>query len=291
MKNDIPVYHISSLTSYRKEDIVVSRFGVYSRSHQHLHYPHRHNFYHIVMFTEGSGTHAIDFENFVVKPWQIYFMVPGQVHSWSFEGAVDGYVVNFSSTYFQSFLLLTDYLQQFSFMNGVAKDAVLDVPVSCQGPIGDIFEEIIKAGGENKKFSEDLVRVLLLRMFMMVSDLVVARPESYMSSYNYTVLKNFQQLIERNFATLRLPKEYAELLYITPNHLNALCKDVLGIPAGEVIRNRILLEAKRLLVNLDLSITEISNELNFSDNSYFTKFFKKYVGITPEEFRKKTVKR
>ena len=83
--------------------------------------------------------------------------------------------------------------------------------------------------------------------------------------------------------------EYAELLYITPNHLNALCKDHLGIPAGELIRNRIILEAKRLLINQDLSISEISYVLNFNDNSYFTKFFKKQVGVTPEEFRRKTI--
>jgi AraC family transcriptional activator of pobA len=53
-----------------------------------------------------------------------------------------------------------------------------------------------------------------------------------------------------------------------------------------VIRNRVILEAKRLLVNLDLNITEIAGKLNFADNSYFTKFFKKYTGQTPEEFRK-----
>jgi len=85
------------------------------------------------------------------------------------------------------------------------------------------------------------------------------------------------------------PKDYAELLYITPNHLNALCKDLLGIQAGEVIRNRILLEAKRLLTNPLLTITEIALQLNFNDNSYFTKFFKKSTGITPEEFRKNTL--
>jgi AraC-like DNA-binding protein len=64
---------------------------------------------------------------------------------------------------------------------------------------------------------------------------------------------------------------------------------VLGLSAGEVIRNRTLLEAKRLLTNPRLNISEIAFNLNFSDNSYFTKFFKKIEGITPEEFRKKTL--
>ena len=63
---------------------------------------------------------------------------------------------------------------------------------------------------------------------------------------------------------------------------------MLGIPAGEVIRNRIILEAKRLLINNDMTVLEIANHLNFADNSYFTKFFKKLEGVTPEEFRKRT---
>lgn len=290
MKNEIPIYDISSLGGFRKEDIIVSKFGPYSKTHQHLHYPHRHNFYHMVLFTEGAGFHSIDFENFQVIPWQIYFMIPGQVHSWSFEGPVDGYVVNFSSTYFQSFLLLTDYLQKFNFFNGVVKDSVLQVPDNCRGEIKAIFEEVLVTGSQNKRFSEDYIKVLLLKLFIMLSDLLVEKTEEYVSSYNFTLLKNFQQLIERNYTSLRLPKEYAELLYITPNHLNALCNDLLGMPAGEVIRNRVILEAKRLLVNLELPISEISFQLNFNDNSYFTKFFKKYVGMTPEEFRKKTLK-
>jgi AraC family transcriptional regulator, transcriptional activator of pobA len=291
MKNEIPIYDISSLGGFRKEDIIVNRFGPYSKTHQHLHYPHRHSFYHVVLFTEGAGFHSIDFENFEVQPWQIYFMIPGQVHSWNFEGTVDGYVVNFANTYFQSFLLLTEYLQKFSFFNGVVKDSVLQVPADCRQAIEEVFEDLLKAGSQNKRFSDDYIKVLLLKMFIMLSDVVVEKSEEYVSSYNYTLLKNFQQLIERNYTTLRLPKQYAELLYITPNHLNALCNDLLGMPAGEVIRNRVILEAKRLLVNLDLSISEISFQLNFNDNSYFTKFFKKYVGVTPEDFRKKTFKK
>ncbi|MEJ6979880.1 helix-turn-helix transcriptional regulator [Pedobacter sp. P351] len=290
MRNDIPVYDINNISAI-KDDILVSRFGTYSMNHKHLHYAHRHNFYHIVLFTQGSGTHSIDFQNFAVKPYQIYFMVPGQVHSWNFDSAVDGYLVNFSASFFQSFLLVSDYLDRFTFFCGIAQDSVLDIPENNREGIVDVFEEILKEGSGNRKSGDDYVRVLLLKVFLMISGFAIEKPEHSVSSYNYTVLKNFRQLIEKHFTKLKLPREYAELLYITPNHLNALCNDLLGIPAGEVIRNRILLEAKRLLVNLDLPISKIAYELNFNDNSYFTKFFKKQTGITPEEFRKNALKR
>ena len=99
------------------------------------------------------------------------------------------------------------------------------------------------------------------------------------------MLRTFLNLIEKNVSILKFPKDYAELLHVTPNHLNARCKELLGKSAGEVNRDRLLLEAKRLMVNVDLSISEIAYELNFRDNSYFSKFFKKHAGRTPEEFR------
>jgi AraC-like DNA-binding protein len=148
-----------------------------------------------------------------------------------------------------------------------------------------IFEEILSEGETDKPVNDDLVRVLLLRLFITVARTAFTHNVDA-NAYNHTILRNFKRLIEKNYTKLRLPKQYAELLYITPNHLNALCNDFLGISAGKVIRDRILLEAKRLLINLDLRVAEIANKLNFEDQSYFVKFFKKYEGTTPDKFRK-----
>jgi AraC-like DNA-binding protein len=258
--------------------------------HKNLHHAHKHNFYHLVLFTEGSGHHTIDFEQFVVKPWQIYFMVPGQVHSWSFKGHVDGYVINFSVPFLRSMLLKPDYLDQFLFFNGHAVDSVIDIPNEMQADVLHIMEHIITEGYDNQRMGADMVRALLLQLFILVERMGKEHPQlTAATNYNHTLLKSFQKLIEDNYTRLKLPKEYAELLYITPNHLNALCNDILGIPAGEVIRNRVILEAKRLLINMELNITEIAYKLNFADNSYFTKFFKKYTSLTPEDFRKKQI--
>lgn len=64
-------------------------------------------------------------------------------------------------------------------------------------------------------------------------------------------------------------------MYITPNYLNALCQDALGVTAGDVIRDRVLLEAKRMLTNSHVDVAEIAYQLNLHDNSYFTRFLKK----------------
>jgi len=289
MKNTIPVYDICKLSDFQQDDMLISRFGIYLEKHKDLHFPHKHTFYHLVLFTKGGGTHAIDFRTFPVLPYQIYFMVPGQVHSWSFEGEVDGYVIHFSEDFFRSFLLANDYLAQFPFFSGDIEDQVINIRKELQSKVGSLFEDIIAESEKPGRMGIDLIRSLLLQVFILLMRTGYDQTEKQNSTYNHTLLKNFRQLVEKNFGTLRLPKEYAELLYITPNHLNAICNDMLGVSAGEVIRNRVLLEAKRLLINLDLNISEIGYRLNFNDNSYFTKFFKKYTGQLPEEFRKSTL--
>ncbi|HEY4326704.1 MAG TPA: helix-turn-helix transcriptional regulator [Mucilaginibacter sp.] len=287
MKDEFPVYDICNLSGFKQEDILISRFAPYLQVHKNLQRPHRHTFYHLVLFTEGAGTHTIDFESFPVTPKQIYFMVPGQVHSWNFDGKVDGYVINFSTSFFQSFLLKSDYLENFPFFSGTPADAVIELPELLQAEIIGLFEKLIKLSEDNRRMSVDLIKTIMLQLFILIATEKLAHHPSNLTSYNYTLLKNFQKLIDLNFTTMKLPKEYAEMLFITPNHLNALCKVALDISAGEVIRNRVVLEAKRHLINLDLSVTEISYRLGFADNSYFTKFFKKQAGITPEDFRNK----
>jgi len=286
MLKSTPVYDICALSDFRQDDIIISRFAPYLEQHKNLHAAHRHSFYHLVLFTHGAGSHTIDFEKFTVKPYQIYFMIPGQVHSWEFEGYTDGYIINFSNSFFHTLLLNPAYPQNFSFFSGDLKDAVIDLPKALHVKIFQLFEDIVNEWQSTEAYHGDMLRVLILRLFILIGRLNTNAVNKSPAAYNQILLKNFQKLIDTNYTQLKLPKDYAALLYITPNHLNAVCRDLLGKPAGDVIRNRIVLEAKRLLINPQLSIAEITHMLNFSDNSYFTKFFKKAEKVTPEEFRR-----
>jgi AraC family transcriptional regulator, transcriptional activator of pobA len=274
MIQSTPVYDICTLSDFKEDDIIVSRFAPYLKKHKNLSATHGHSFYHLLLFTHGAGSHTIDFEEFIVQPYQMYFMIPGQVHSWKFEGFADGYIINFSDAFFQSLLLNKGYVESFPFFSGNIQDAVINLPERIHRHVVELFEQIIGEAENKQAMSADLVRFLMLQLFITVSRLTVKVNSKGPESYNQILLKNCQKLIEENYISLRLPKDYADLLYITPNHLNAVCKSILGIPAGELIRNRILLEAKRLLTNQQLNINEIAFKLNFNDNSYFTKFFK-----------------
>lgn len=290
MKNTFPVYNIAALSELKTDDILVSRLDSYLEIHKELFTVHRHDFFHMVLFTEGTGFHQIDFQRFEVRPFQIYFMIPGQVHSWDFRGRAEGYVINFSPSFFAAFLANSNYINELPFFSGSVEDQVLDIEEGLRETICALFENVISESLTSRPMGFDMVRVMLLNIFICITRSVSTQTSSNRLAYNDTLLRNFKSLIEENYKSLRLPKDYASLLYITPNHLNSLCHDVLGVAAGELIRNRVILEAKRLLANLDIPVSEVAGKLNFTDNSNFTKFFKKQAGFAPEEFRKNALK-
>ncbi|MBS1663621.1 MAG: helix-turn-helix domain-containing protein [Bacteroidetes bacterium] len=290
-KEKIPVYNIGNLTARPLDpgDFMIEQFGPYlGRQSPHLHNAHRHVFYHLVCFTGGAGSHSIDFTKFLVEPGQIYFMTPGQVHSWSFDVHPDGYVVNFSERFLQSFLLSPNYLDRFSFFSGNAADSVIQMESPLREKVYAIFDSMLEHYRNHAERDPDLLRTQLLQIFLTIQANIETAQSHHPPavSQKQQVLQNLKKLVEQHYKTLRRPSEYAELLFITPNHLNALCQELLGRSAGEVIRDRVLLEAKRLLTNADMTATQIAYELNFQDNSYFNRFFKKYEGVTPDEFRR-----
>ncbi|SDC38916.1 AraC family transcriptional regulator [Niabella drilacis] len=291
-KEKIPVYSIGNLLQepIPQAALQAEYFSAYLEKHYaDLHRPHRHSFYHMVLFTSGEGTHTIDFDRFEVKPFQVYCMVPGQVHSWHFTAAVTGYVANFPDHFFRDFLFNPYYLERFPFFSGSSAESVFQLPAPLHEKVPALFEELI-ALAPDATASPDMNRVLLLQILLLMGNAIAGHPAKAIPEQKKMILHNLRRLIDVHYRSIRLPKEYADLLYITPNHLNALCRDLLGQTAGELIRNRVLLEAKRLLINENKTVAEIAYELNFQDNSYFNRFFKKYEGVTPDEFRKQFLK-
>jgi AraC-like DNA-binding protein len=107
----------------------------------------------------------------------------------------------------------------------------------------------------------------------------------YTKSLNlgYTLL--FRDLLESNFTKLKSVNDYAKIICISEKRLGIATAKVLGKSPKEIITDRILLEAKRLLVHTNLSIKELGQELGFEDPAYFVRYFKKNTETTPVEFR------
>jgi AraC family transcriptional activator of pobA len=285
-KSSIPVYDLNTINRKKlHEEIVAESIKDITKFYEKRQSPHRYAFYQIVLFTQGSGTKTIDFEKFNIEPGQIYFMIPGQVHSWEISGKAEGYVISFSEKVFRSFISNPFYLEQFSFLRGIPNCSVIHLEKSTLKEAIYFIKQIMNEVKKKDTFSLDQVCLYLMSLFISISRHYALSDKKLLPAQNQNTLSNFRVLVNQHYIEKRLPKEYAAMLYVTPNYLNALCRDFLGKSAGQLIRERVLLEAKRLLVNTDINISEIAYRLNFKDNSYFTKFFKKYAGVTPEYFK------
>lgn len=104
------------------------------------------------------------------------------------------------------------------------------------------------------------------------------RKEEILSKFIIEVLQNFRS--ERSVAF------YADRLCVTPKHLSAVAKDISGRTASELIDHYVIMEAKIMLAESAFTIQEVSNKLNFANQSFFGKYFKHLTGYSPSQFRK-----
>ena len=107
--------------------------------------------------------------------------------------------------------------------------------------------------------------------------------QRYSRKENLTI--SFFSLAKKHFTKERSVQSYAQLLFVTPKYLTETIKEISGKTAGEVIDSLVIQSAKIQLSNTSKSISEIASDLNFSDQSFFGKFFKRHTGLSPKEYR------
>jgi len=248
--------------------------------------PHRHTFYQILYIERGSGVHKIDFQEYEIKDHTVFFLRPGQVHDLIFKDKnPKGFLINFNESFFNQFLLQSNFIDHLPLFSKSGKHCHHQIKNN-EGDIKYAFTKILNFNAEELKYTSELTKLCILEILLLISEDIKSVEQLNTNYTQHNLVKKFEESLEKFFKEEHYPKFYADQLAVTPNYLNSVCKSISGKTAGEIIRNRIVLEAKRLLVNSQFTISQIAFELNFEDNSYFTKFFKSSAGISPLDFRK-----
>lgn len=246
---------------------------------RHIDRPHQHDFFIIILFDQAKGIHNIDFVDYKIENHQIHLLFPGQVHKWNIEPDTTGYQLMIDKD------LLERIAPNFRFsFTDYRNHPVFRLDVSSFKQIHYEFEAI-KKELQLEDYLDDLINARAAVISSIISKVAAKIFENQEVYKSEPRIEKFQELIETYFKEKKLVSFYALQLNISPNYLNILCKKHLKISATQLIQQRIVLEAKRLLKSTTLSVKEIAFDLGFIDHAYFSNFFKSQTGNSPTFFR------
>ncbi len=250
--------------------------------------PHRHNYYEILLFLKSGGTHEIDFNVYPIQKNSLHCISPEQVHLLKREPHVNGYVLSFTKEIFLEESTGITFIDRFPFFDNPYAIPVVQMNDVEQQKI--IFDIVTKIQSEYLSENQDKDEAL----YSYLSILLIAVRRMYASenihgtlvSQRTELTHKFKKLVDKDFRQNKSVSDYAKLLNISAGHLSDTVQKDTGKTASEIIHERIILEAKRLLYHSPKSVKEIAFELNYDNPSYFNRFFKTHAEMTPEQFRK-----
>ncbi|MBI1770000.1 MAG: AraC family transcriptional regulator [Bacteroidetes bacterium] len=270
----------------RLEFEMLSIQALYEKHRQLLTSPHRADFYHILFIRKGSGTHLIDFQPVKLVPNSVLFIKKGKVHFFDSSENIEGDLILFTDNFFcrnnddlkflQSTILFHDLLDNTPLKSGASNK---------------LFNDTIKAMkselmNQSKEFHYEILQNHLHNFLMEAHR--EKRKQGFREmpkgpNLDYTLL--FNELLDNHFLTTKSVKEYADKIHVSEKRLSNATSAILGKSPKEIINERVILEAKRLLVHTNQAIKEIAFLLGFGETTNFIKYFKLQTGNTPTEFR------
>lgn len=281
----LPIYQIKKFNCQADaNDLYFNDFKSHLKTHDFIENSHSHNFYLLVLFTQGSGFHTIDFDTFEIQPNSLFVLKPGQVHSWQLSADIDGYIAFYSQEIYNVYFG-SKQIEEYSFYRDLKNSPEIILNESQAKQISIYFDLLLEENNRNEYKKIDKLLNLLDIIHVELARIYESLQEHNLHSYNLKI-KELEQLVNQYFKIEKLPSFYADKMNMSLKHLNRICKNVLDITLTEFIYSKIILESKRLLSANVMTIGEVANDLGFENYSYFTKVFKKYTNLTPKGFKK-----
>lgn len=241
---------------------------------------HRHDYFEVIFIESGEGTQLIDFTNLTMTPGKVFIVYPGQIHLLKRETA-QGLVLQFRKNLFEHL----HPLKHHNFYNQLPE---LHCDTAVFSHLYDLSSRIQQILQQPAGTTLSLQKACSYLQVILISllELQQARTGDNKTSF---MLAQFISLITENIRQKRKVSEYAELMNCTPDKLNEICKKGLGKTALEMIHEELMMEIRRLLLLNEISLKEITYELNFDTPGNFNAFVKSKTGLTPGQLQKSVI--
>ncbi|TAH19539.1 MAG: AraC family transcriptional regulator [Cytophagales bacterium] len=283
-KQNIKKYHFKNELNLQVE--IVDLENLVQNSAPFLTVPHRTDFYHIFIFQNCNPIHSIDFETIEIQPFSLLFLDKDRVHQFDKNLNYKGKILIFTEDFFcvnendlkflRSSILFNDLFDQANVLVGEGISQFFQICEWIEKELNTI----------NDALSKDIIKNCVHNFLLLAER--KKRQQGFKAfkksaDLDYTLL--FKDLLEQNFSQIKNVSQYADKMAISEKRLNQALSKILGKNPKEMIDERVLLEAKRLLVHTNLSIKEIAYKLGFEEPTNFIKYFRKHTQSTPTEFR------
>ncbi len=282
MKN-IPVRNIAVV-----KDQLIGRFTIRNieeilNGEDLRHELHRHNFFFILFLQTGRGIHEIDFTSYRVTDQSVFVLRPGQVHQLQLKAGATGFLVEFDATFYHP----SDQLSIQRFRKAGARN-FCGLEASHFSKLQLLLVNIFGEYTKKQEGYNDAIRAWLELFFISYVRQSNSPNTAGLSGNAYTQegFEEFTELLEKNVATQKQVAFYTSAMNLSSYQLNEITKTSVGKTSSALIDEYILLEAKRYLSATASQVKEIADHLGYEDPSYFIRFFKKHMGLSPEAFRK-----
>lgn len=249
--------------------------------------PSKHLCHTLLYITSGFNEIKIGFEKYITKSHQIIVIPAGQIFSIESSNINEtGFICQFHPDLLIGKYGSSELINDFDFLKIWGK-----LDITFQEKESKFISELLnrlevqfrESGDKNLDIIQPYIIALLCEM-NAVSIKTAIKNKKLTASFSLTI--KFKELLYNNLKKEHSVCYYAKILNVTPNHLNKSIKSITGKSPGKWIDETILLEAKCLLYQTKLSVSEIAFHMGYHDQSYFSRVFKKQEGITPIEYRK-----
>lgn len=286
---DKTLYHFSFLKDIKVHGIYYNNLKKFLSLYCFIRKEHAHDFYSVILFTGGKGNIFINNERFAVKPQTVCMIAPLQMHSFDQLEDAEGIIFFFHQDFYVEEFSIIRLLNVFSYTSPTATDLFnpcLDLSNDEYQPVISVFESVSR---EYNAYTPSNSSAVIIRSHLNILLLKLTEyyeTKSGKSNNNESIIiHTLSHLVDSYFIQEQKLSFYTSAFNISESQLNDICNKHFNCSLKKILQNRLMQEARKLLLSSELSVSEIAFKLNFEDNSYFNKVFKNKTGLTPKRFR------
>ena len=252
--------------------------------------PHKHQFYEVLLIKEGNTIQNVDYQEFNIQSATLFFISQGQLHLWgkTDRSNIRGYRLMFTEDFFLLNHIDKNFLFELVFLDNIYFNPCISVSNEANSTIYKYFDLLFEEYERDDANSKVLQSLLFLTL-TEVQRITTHQKSNMVVSKEIGIYKKFLELLEDNFKKHLPIGDYAGKLCLSQKQFTRIIQGITHQSVSDVIKNRIILEAKRLLTCTDMNINQISYELGFEDSAYFARFFRRETQQSPTEFKNITV--